>query len=307
VRMIQLLSPQERVCLLVNDEPTRQDVIRRLTNARAALDNVTIFQIPTVDVWMRDYGPTFVIRDSQESALAFNDCIFNGWGGKYESYEEDEQIAKEIASLLRVPVFNHPVVLEGGSIEVNGLGTCLTTEQCLLNKNRNPHMSRREIEEFLKDSLGVDQVIWLGQGIVGDDTDGHIDDIARFVNPATIVCIVEENSKDTNYSLLQQNLERLQAARDQNDHKLSIVPLPCPGPVYYEGARLPASYANFYIANGVVLVPLFDDPCDVKALGILQELFPDRKVVGLPCTAVVAGLGAIHCVTQQEPAVPSGP
>jgi len=307
VRMIQLLSPQERVCLLVNDEPTRQDVIRRLTNARAALDNVTIFQIPTVDVWMRDYGPTFVIRDSQESALAFNDCIFNGWGGKYESYEEDEQIAKEIASLLRVPVFNHPVVLEGGSIEVNGLGTCLTTEQCLLNKNRNPHMSRREIEEFLKDSLGVDQVIWLGQGIVGDDTDGHIDDIARFVNPATIVCIVEENSKDTNYSLLQQNLERLQAARDQNDHKLSIVPLPCPGPVYYEGARLPASYANFYIANGVVLVPLFDDPCDVKALGILHELFPDRKVVGLPCTAVVAGLGAIHCVTQQEPAVPSGP
>ncbi len=307
MRMIQLLSPQERVCLLVNDEPSRQDVIRRLTNARAALDNVTIFQIPTVDVWMRDYGPTFVIRDSQESALAFNDCIFNGWGGKYESYEEDEQIAKEIASLLQVPVFNHPVVLEGGSIEVNGLGTCLTTEQCLLNKNRNPHMSRREIEEFLKDSLGVDQVIWLGQGIVGDDTDGHIDDIARFVNPATIVCIVEENSKDTNYSLLQQNLERLQAARDQNDHKLSIVPLPCPGPVYYEGARLPASYANFYIANGVVLVPLFDDPCDVKALGILQELFPDRKVVGLPCTAVVAGLGAIHCVTQQEPAVPSGP
>ena len=307
LRMIQLLSPQERVCLLVNDEPTRQDVIRRLTNARAALDNVTIFQIPTVDVWMRDYGPTFVIRDSQESALAFNDCIFNGWGGKYESYEEDEQIAKEIASLLRVPVFNHPVVLEGGSIEVNGLGTCLTTEQCLLNKNRNPHMSRREIEEFLKDSLGGDQVIWLGQGIVGDDTDGHIDDIARFVNPATIVCIVEENSKDTNYSLLQQNLERLQAARDQNGNKLSIVPLPCPGPVYYEGARLPASYANFYIANGVVLVPLFDDPCDVKALGILQELFPDRKVVGLPCTAVVAGLGAIHCVTQQEPAVPSGP
>jgi agmatine deiminase len=307
VRMIQLLSPHERVCLLVNDEPTRQDVIMRLTNARAALDNVTIFQIPTVDVWMRDYGPTFVIRDSQESALAFNDCIFNGWGGKYNSYEEDEQIAKEIALLLRVPVFNHPVVLEGGAIEVNGLGTCLTTEQCLLNKNRNPHMSRREIEGFLKDSLGVDQVIWLGEGIAGDDTDGHIDDIARFVNPATIVCIVEENSKDANYSLLQQNLERLQAARDQNGNKLSIVPLPCPGPVYYEGARLPASYANFYIANGVVLVPLFDDPCDVKALGILQELFPDRKVVGLPCTAVVAGLGAIHCVTQQEPDVLSGP
>jgi agmatine deiminase len=167
-------------------------------------------------------------------------------------------------------------------------------------------MGRGEIELFLKESLGVNHVIWLGEGIVGDDTDGHIDDIARFVNPTTVVCIEEANAKDDNYSLLQDNLERLQQARDQNGSKLSIAPLPCPDPVYYQNSRLPASYANFYIANELVLVPVFDDPRDGQALGILQDLFPGRKVVGLPCTAVIAGLGAIHCVTQQEPLVGSG-
>ena len=304
VKMIENLSPYEQVCLLVNDEQTRQHLRGRLKNARAVLENVTILQIPTVDVWMRDYGPTFVTKDSPERPLAFNDWIFNGWGGKYKTYEQDDQVAKELASLLRVPVFNHSVVLEGGSIDVNGAGLCLTTEQCLLNKNRNPHMSRRELEDFLRDSLGVNQVIWLGEGIAGDDTDGHIDDIARFVGPTTVACIEEVNSNDESYSVVQENVERLQQARDSNGDKLSIVPLPCPGPLYHEGARLPASYANFYIANEIVLVPVFDDPYDAKAVGILQELFPDRKVIGLPCTAVVAGLGAIHCVTQQEPFAP---
>jgi agmatine deiminase len=167
-------------------------------------------------------------------------------------------------------------------------------------------MGRGEIELFLKESLGVNHLIWLGEGIVGDDTDGHIDDIARFINPTTVVCIEETNAKDDNYSLLQENLERLQQAREQNGSKLSVVPLPCPDPVYYQDSRLPASYANFYIANEVVLVPVFDDPRDGQALGILQDLFPGRKVVGLPCTAVIAGLGAIHCVTQQEPLMGSG-
>jgi agmatine deiminase len=306
IKMMQALSPHEQVCLLVNDESTRQEVTARLKDARAVLDNVTIFQIPTIDVWMRDYGPTFVTKDSAEWALAFNDWIFNGWGGKYAFYEADDQIAREIARLLQVPVFNHEVILEGGSIEVNGVGICLTTEQCLLNKNRNPHMRRSDIEKFLKDSLGVRHVIWLGEGIVGDDTDGHVDDVARFVNPTTVVCAVEANSKDENYSLLQENFERLKQARDQNHDKLSIVPLPCPAPLYYEGARLPASYANFYIANEVVLLPLFDDASDPQAAGILQELFPDRRVIGLPCADVVAGLGAIHCVTQQEPQIAPG-
>lgn len=299
--MICALSPHEQVYLLVNDEAAEREVNGRLAKARADVANVKLLKIPTVDVWMRDYGPTFVTRKTAENPLAFNDWIFNGWGGKYRAYEEDERVAWEIAALLKVPVFDHEIILEGGSIEVNGAGTCLTTEQCLLNKNRNPYLRRAEIEDCLKDSLGVSHIIWLGEGIAGDDTDGHIDDIARFVNPTTVVCSVEADSNDENYGFLQDNYERLQSATDQNGAKLSIVMLPCPRTVYYDGARLPASYANFYIANSVVLVPVFDDPNDAKALGILQELFPDRRVIGLRCNEVVAGLGAIHCVTQQEP------
>jgi len=303
VRMMQVLALNEQVVLLVNDEQTRQDVILRLKNVGAVMKNILIVKIPTVDVWMRDYGPTFLTRAGSENPLAFNDWIFNGWGRKYRAYEDDDRVAKDIASLLQVPTFNHSVVLEGGSIEVNGAGTCLTTEQCLLNRNRNPDMSRGEIEQFLKDALGVSHLIWLAEGVAGDDTDGHIDDIARFVNPMTVVCVLETDSNDENYEPLRENYERLQGARDQNGHRLSVVTLPCPAPVNYEGSRLPASYANFYIANEVVLAPVFDDPNDYRALGILQELFPERRVVGLPCKAVVAGLGAIHCVTQQEPSI----
>lgn len=302
LEMIRLLSPHERVNLLVNDEFIQRDIKSRLHNAGTATANVVFYDIPTVDVWMRDYGPTFVTR-SQESPLALNDWIFNGWGGKYQSYEKDDNVAKEIAARTKVPVFAHRVVLEGGSIDVNGRGACLTTEECLLNVNRNPRMSRAQIEQFLKDSLGVSQVLWLGKGIAGDDTDGHVDDIARFVDPTTVVCSVEENSRDENYAALHENYERLQGATDQDGRKLSIVPLPCPHPVYSQGLRLPASYANFYIANGIVLVPVFQDVNDGKAMGILRELFPDREVIGLPCTRVVAGLGALHCVTQQEPKV----
>ncbi|HWP23097.1 MAG TPA: agmatine deiminase family protein [Candidatus Binatia bacterium] len=300
-QMVAALSPHERVNLLVNDEAAEREVAARLRRAGAAMENVTLYRIPTVDVWMRDYGPTFVVRESREEPLAFNDWIFNGWGGKYKDYEKDERVAREIAARLKVPVFDHQIVLEGGSIEVNGAGICLTTEQCLLNKNRNPHLSRAEIEAFLQDSLGVEQIVWLGQGIAGDDTDGHIDDIARFVGPATVACIIEGNPKDENYHALQENYERLQGATDRRGGKLSLVTLPCPAPLYLEGARLPASYANFYIANRVVLVPVFDDPNDKKALGILREVFADREVIGLRCNEVVAGLGAIHCVTQQEP------
>jgi agmatine deiminase len=303
VRIMQALAEGEQVVLLVNDEQTREDVIARLKEVGAAMENISILKMATVDVWMRDYGPTFLTRGASENPLAVNDWIFNGWGRKYRAYEDDDRVARDMATLLQVPVFNHSVVLEGGSIEVNGAGTCLTTEQCLLNRNRNPDMSRGEIEQFLKDALGVSQLIWLGEGIIGDDTDGHIDDIARFINPMTVVCVLETNSKDENYAPLQENYERLQGARDQNGHRLSVVTLPCPGPVDYEGLRLPASYANFYIANEGVLAPVFDDPNDYKALGILQELFPERRVVGLPCKALVAGLGAIHCVTQQEPSI----
>ena len=303
VQMILALSPHEKVCLLVNDDAMRQHVSSRLKTAGAVMENVTLIEIPTVDVWMRDYGPTFVVRSRAAVSLALNDWIFNGWGGKYKAYEEDDEVAKAIAQLLGVPVFAHALVLEGGAIEVNGAGICLTTEQCLLNNNRNPHLSRAEIEQFLRESLGVSQIIWLGEGVAGDDTDGHIDDIARFADTTTIVCAVEGDPQDANYVPLRQNLERLQQARDQHGSRFDVVTLPSPRPVICQGSRLPASYANFYIANEVVLVPLFDDPGDQNALGTLGELFSTRKIVGIRCTDVVAGLGAIHCVTQQEPKI----
>ena len=189
IQMICALAPHEQVCLLVNDAAMKREVHARLVRARADLAHVTLIEISTIDVWMRDYGPTFVTRTS-ENPRAANDWIFNGWGGKYKSYEQDERVAKEVTALLEVPVFTHPVVLEGGSIEVNGSGTCLTTEQCLLNPNRNPHLRRDEIDNFLCETLGVNHIVWLGEGIVGDDTDGHIDDISRFVYPITVVCIL---------------------------------------------------------------------------------------------------------------------
>ena len=302
IEMIRELAVSEQVNLLVNDRETERQVGARLNAAGAAMDNVELVQISTVDVWMRDYGPTFVVRNSTREPLACNDWVFNGWGGKYPAYEQDDHVARAIAPLLNIPVFEHDLVLEGGSIDVNGAGTCLTTEQCLLNKNRNPGVSRGDIEARLSAALGVSHFIWLGDGIAGDDTDGHIDDIARFVDATTAVCVVETNSVDENYHALQANYARLQSAKDQRGEKLSVVKLPCPAPVYQGGSRLPASYANFYIANEVVLVPIFDDPQDRAALGVLQELFPQRRVLGLRCNEVVGGLGAIHCVTQQEPA-----
>jgi agmatine deiminase len=301
--MIRALSPREKVYVLVNDGRAADAVAARLRAAGAVMDNIALPAIPTVDVWMRDYGPTFITREGADRPLALNDWIFNGWGAKYQSYEQDDTVTKEIASLLNVPAFQQSLVLEGGSIEVNGAGSCLTTEQCLLNRNRNPHLTRAKIERILKESLGVSQILWLGEGIAGDDTDGHIDDIARFTDPRTIVCAVEDDPKDENYAPLRQNYERLLSLRDPRGEKFTVVPLPSPAPVFYDGSRLPASYANFYIANGVVLAPVFDDANDDRALGILRELFPEREVVGLRCNAAVAGLGAIHCVTQQEPAI----
>ncbi len=301
LQMAVALSPYEQVCLLVNDFHAEREVSTRLSAAGAVMANISLLQIPTEDVWIRDYGPSFVTRNSRDQPLAANDWIFNGWGGKYKSYERDDNVAKHIIRQLKVPVFEHPVILEGGSIEVNGAGLCLTTEQCLLNRNRNPDLSREQIEQLLKNALGVNKVVWLGEGVAGDDTDGHIDDIARFVDFNTVVCVREANTRDENYAPLEENYERLLAARDSKGGKLEVVSMPSPSPLLHEGLRLPASYANFYIANEVLLAPIFGEPTDKVALGILQELFPTRKIKGLPCADVVAGLGAIHCVTQQEP------
>ncbi len=304
LQMMAALAPHETVNLLVDNAAAEQGVRSRCNFAGA--ENIRFHQIPTVDSWIRDYGPNFLVNTKGE--MAYNDWIFNAWGNKYQELKQDDSIPARLESLLRVPRFEPGIVMEGGSIEVNGAGLVMTTEQCLLNPNRNPDFNRGEIERYLREFLGVQKVLWLGEGIVGDDTDGHIDDIARFVSATSIVCALEEDPADANYKLLQDNLERLQRATDANRRAYNIVTLPMPGVVGASNDtsprqldRLPASYVNFYIANNVVLVPIFGHANDARALEILQGLFAERRVVGINCEPLVWGMGTIHCVTQQQP------
>jgi agmatine deiminase len=312
LQMMAALAPNETVNLLVDDEQTQAAVKSRC--AFAGADNIHFHQIPTVDSWIRDYGPNFLVNVSGGAAagdrgeLAYNDWIFNAWGNKYQELKQDDAIPALLEAELCVPRFEPGIVLEGGSIEVNGAGVVMTTEQCLLNPNRNPQLDRTTIEAYLRNYLGVRQVLWLGEGIVGDDTDGHIDDIARFVSPTTIICALEEDPADANYKLLQDNFERLQKATDALGRSFEIVTLRMPGVVAALNNstsrnldRLPASYANFYIANNVVLVPIFGHANDLRALETIQRLFPTRRALGINCEPLVWGMGTIHCVTQQQP------
>lgn len=305
LQMMTALAPHEPVNLLVDNAEAEEGVRSRCNFAGA--ESIRFHRISTVDSWIRDYGPNFLVNTQGE--LAYNDWIFNAWGNKYEELKQDDSIPARLDSLLRVPRFEPGIVMEGGSIEVNGAGVVMTTEQCLLNPNRNPDLNQGDIEQYLREFLGVQKVLWLGEGIVGDDTDGHIDDIARFVSATTIVCALEEDPADANYKLLQDNLERLQHATDTNGRAFDIVTLPMPGVVGAAGDtsprqldRLPASYANFYIANQVVLVPIFGHKNDERALETIQSLFPGRRTVGINCAPLVWGMGTIHCVTQQQPA-----
>ena len=303
LEIIAALAPHETVNLLVDDEATEQSV-RRRCNFRGA-QKVRCHQIPTVDSWIRDYGPNFLISNDGDGA--FNDWIFNAWGDKYEALKQDDQIPRLLEPVLELPRFEPGIVMEGGSIEVNGNGCVLTSEQCLLNPNRNPQLSQSEIETCLKNYLGVQKVLWLGEGIVGDDTDGHIDDIARFVSPTVIVCAIEDDPEDANYELLQDNLKRLKLMTDADDRPFEIVTLPMPGIVGGKSTstrdldRLPASYANFYIANNLVLLPVFGHANDARAIKTLQCLFPDRRVVPVNGEPLVWGMGTIHCLSQQQP------
>src|SRR2546421_2011946 len=298
LQIMAALAPHEQVNLLVDDEATETAVRVRCNFPHD--ENINFIRLPTVDSWIRDYGPNFVINDA--GALAYNDWEFNAWGDKYEELKRDSAIPAQLENLLRVPRFVPGIVLEGGAIDVNGAGIVMTTEQCLLNPNRNPHLERREIEQYLKDYLGGAQVLWLGEGIVGDDTDGHIDDIARFVAPDTIVCALEDDPADANYKLLRDNYRRLQHATDTRGRPFEIVTLPMPGAVFGREDRLPASYANFYIANGVVLAPVFGHANDARAVETLQRVFADRRVVAINAAALVWGMGTSHCLTQQQPA-----
>lgn len=301
VEMVRELSLGETVRLLVDDEAAAREILSRLAAAGADPRRVALHATPTVDVWMRDYGATFITRPDVDAPLACIDWTFNAWGNKYPAYVRDDQVAPLMAQSLGAVCFHPGIVLEGGAIEVNGEGTCLTTEQCLLNPNRNPHLGREEIEQCLQDYLGVDGVIWLAGGLAGDDTDGHIDNLARFVNPTTVVCVLDDSAPEEERRTLRDNFDRLVSARDARGRKFTVIPLPLPGEIAWDGVKLPASYGNFYIGNETVLVPVYNRPNDAVALGILQELFPKRKVMGLPCIDMIYGVGAIHCVTQQEP------
>lgn len=287
----------------INASPALQPRARRLcATAGADLARVIFHSHPTNDAWCRDHGPIFVKRDDT-GEVALTDWRFNAWGEKYRPYDLDDAIPARIARRLGLRRFVHTMVLEGGSIDVNGRGLLLTSEQCLLNPNRNPLLTRREIEVNLHDFLGVKKVLWVGEGVVGDDTDGHIDDIARFFEPEGIVGATESNPRDANYRALRGVWERLQSFRAPGGRKFRLVPLPMPQSVAFQGRRVPASYANFLILNGAVLVPTFrQKKRDAQACEILGGCFPGREIVPVDCYHIIWGLGTIHCLTQQQPA-----
>jgi len=303
VEMVRVLHEHELVCLSVRDEAMEAEARRQLAAGGVDVDRgVRFHHVETDDTWVRDHGPVFLTRNREgRHEKAIVDFGFNSWGEKYGPWEQDDAVPARVAEILGLPRFDAGIVLEGGSIDGNGRGVVLTTESCLLNPNRGPGRTRERMERLLARFLGATQVLWLGDGIEGDDTDGHIDDLARFVDPGTVVTVVEPDASDPNHGPLAENLRRLRSLRDQDGKPLAIATLPMPPPLLVAGQRCPASYANFYLANGVALVPIFGAPSDVRALEILRELLPGRQVSGIHCSDLVFGLGAVHCMTQQEP------
>jgi agmatine deiminase len=297
--MVEALIESEQVCINICDdthEAEAREVLRGVPMVR-----ISFHLIPTNEPWCRDHGPIFLTRTA-DPKLSIVDWDYNAWGNKYPPFDLDEVVPTRVGEILGIPTFNPRMILEGGSIDVNGAGALLTTESCLLNKNRNPNLSREKIEQRLRDYLGVRDILWLGDGIAGDDTDGHIDDLARFVSESTVVTVIEQNCNDENYEPLQKNLACLRSMK-VGGRAIEVTTLPMPSKIVREGLRMPASYANFYIANTCVLVPTFTDPADQAALSVLRECFPGRRVIGIDSRELIWGLGAFHCLTQQQPAV----
>lgn len=301
-RFIKAVAEGERVCINVADEVMKQKALRHLQAVEADLNRVEFFLHPTNDAWCRDHGPAFLINPAEKKKMIV-DWGYNAWGGKYPPFDLDDVVPTRIAHHYHIPVVHPGIVMEGGSVEFNGRGTLLTTTACLLNPNRNPHLNQEQIEAYLRGYYGVTNILWLGDGIIGDDTDGHIDDLTRFVSEDTVVTVVEHNRSDENYAPLKENVELLEKLKLENGRSIKIVELPMPAPVVYEDQRLPASYANFYISNNYVVVPTFRDKQDEVALDILQKHFPDRTVLGLDSWDIIWGLGSFHCLSQQEPSV----
>ena len=300
-QFIKAISEGEKVCINILNEKLKEEAIFHLTEAGTDLQQIIFYHHPTNDAWCRDHGPAFLINPTGSIPKAIIDWGYNALGNKYPPYDLDDHIPTLVGKALDLPVFYPNIIMEGGAVDFNGMGSVLTTTSCLLNPNRNPHLSQQQIEEYLYKYYGTEQVLWLGDGIVGDDTDGHIDDITRFVNETTVVTVIEENKNDENYAPLLDNLNLLKEMRLLDGKQLDIVELPMPAAVIYDGQRLPASYANFYISNAAVVVPTYRDKNDQKALDILTDCFPTRKVVGIDSTDVIWGLGSWHCLSQQEP------
>lgn len=300
---IRELAMVEKVRINVLDEAMRSGAQAMLETAGVNMSSVEWFLHPTNDAWCRDHGPAFLLNPGAAQPKAVVDWDYNAWGGKYPPFDLDDVIPTRIAEHYGYPLFKPGIIMEGGSVDFNGEGTVITSTSCLLNKNRNPHLDRSAIEQYLIDYYGQDQVLWVEEGIIGDDTDGHIDDTVRFVNADTVITVVEEDPNDENYALLQGNLADLRKMRLANGKQLNIVEIPMPDPVIWEDQRLPASYANFYIANGLVVVPTFRADKDSRVLDIISACFPDRKVVGIDSTDIIWGLGSFHCLSQQEPRI----
>ena len=298
VEMAGALHARERVCITVLDA-AMEETARRCLSQAGIERGLEFHRFPTNDAWIRDHGPVFVKKASQVAVVDFR---FDSWGRKYPPWDLDDRIPRAIAGARRIRCFGVDVVLEGGSVDGNGCGSVLTTESCLLNPNRGPSRTREDLELLLHDTLGATNVLWLAGGIEGDDTDGHVDDFCRFVDPGTVVAAEEEDPQDPNHAPLAENLRRLRGMRDQDGKPLAVATLPMPPPLRFGGLRCHASYANFYLANGVALVPVFEARSDARALAVLRELLPGREVVPIQARELVVGLGAVHCLTQQEPA-----
>ena len=302
-QFVKELTKGELVNINICDEGMEKFARNQLEQAGVDMTRVQFFCHPTNDAWCRDHGPAFLVNPNAEHKKIVVDWNYNAWGGKYPPYDLDDVVPTLIAKHFNLPVYHPGIIMEGGSVEFNGKGTLMTSTACLLNPNRNPHLNQSQIEKYLQDYYGVDQVLWIDEGIVGDDTDGHIDDTVRFINEDTVITVIEENKKDENYELLQQNLKQLKSMRLLSGKQLNIIEIPMPDEVIWEDQRLPASYANFYIANHSVIVPTFRSKKDEAVLMQLQSCFPGREVIGIDSTDIIWGLGSFHCLSQQEPEV----
>jgi agmatine deiminase len=300
---IKALTENESVHINVVNDDMKSFAIEKLQAVAANMERIKFYTHPTNDAWCRDHGPAFLINPGAVQPKIIIDWNYNAWGNKYPPYDLDDRIPTLIAAAYEIPVLYPDIIMEGGAVDFNGKGTLITSESCLLNENRNPLLSRSGIEAYLEAYYGIEQILWVKDGIIGDDTDGHIDDTVRFFNEDSVLVVVEENKSDENYGILQQNLTDLKKMRLLNGKQLNLVELPMPDKVIYEDQRLPASYANFYIANGLVVVPTFRCAKDDRALQVIQKAFPERKVIGIDSTDIIWGLGSFHCLSQQEPYV----